>query len=233
MASEFELPSGSRRKILTALAYALGLAILGHALWEIAVRPGITAAESRIRSIVTLGSVAVRDAPYSSAALDPTPLPSLLWLGLVAMVPPLALGMFLSSEMDPLYRRRMIRQVATKAAALQATNKALETSAAIRAVLAKRLWWLRAALVVLVLTVSVITSIASSVVNEAVAVWRTFHANLEMLGPHLTDADRLEFRAAFAGMKTRADYVALHGRLLKMAATSGVTLLQATKHDDQ
>ena len=83
-------------RLLRALGWATLLAVIGNAIWELLVRPGLTKLGRALLDLVTFGSTAAKDTAYSSAALDPYPVAALLILIFLASAP---LGMVLSVPM--------------------------------------------------------------------------------------------------------------------------------------
>src|SRR2546427_8335681 len=70
--------SKNRQRIIGAGFATIILGIIGSGLWDMVVKPGVTGFGRFTLSLFTLGSVTLRNAAYSSAALDPTPLPALM-----------------------------------------------------------------------------------------------------------------------------------------------------------
>ena len=67
--------------------------------------------------------------------------------------------------------------------------------------------------------------VASGVINEAIVLRRVFFANLAICGPFLSETDEKAFRARFAGMKGRNDYLAIRRDLTAFARANHVELL--------
>lgn len=105
---------GRRPALVVAGTVLLG--IVGSGLWDVVAKPGLGWLGRATLNIITFGSEFVRDAAYVSAALDPTPLSSLVLM--VLLVPlPLAFRMFvLSVEFLYPWLRTWVHRVADEAA---------------------------------------------------------------------------------------------------------------------
>ena len=62
------------------IAGMLILGIVGSTLYDLLVKPGLTSAGRQILDAITFGSVTLKNAAYSSAAIDPTPVSALVLL---------------------------------------------------------------------------------------------------------------------------------------------------------
>ena len=66
--------------------------------------------------------------------------------------------------------------------------------------------------------------ISVSILNQAVLVHRVFSANLNICSPYLSPIEQQQFRARFASVKTREDYIHIDNDLKGIAAKNSVTL---------
>ena len=92
------------------------MGLISTGLWDLLFKPGLTHVGRVFLTVITLGSETMRDGAYASAALDPTPLPSLMllllffWGGTIMDrgCTPRRLGrLFLCKEATPQDRRRI------------------------------------------------------------------------------------------------------------------------------
>ena len=64
-----------RKSVVWAILGAIILGAIGSGLWDMLAKPGLGTVGRLLLNIVTLGSKTIRDAAYSSAALNPTAMP--------------------------------------------------------------------------------------------------------------------------------------------------------------
>jgi hypothetical protein len=74
-------------QLTPATVGAITIGVLGSGMWDLLAKPGLGRLSRLAISLVTLGSSAVRDIPYASAALDPASLPGLLIILLLGILP--------------------------------------------------------------------------------------------------------------------------------------------------
>src|SRR2546428_10144040 len=79
------------RSVRSTIWFVILLGVIGNGLWALIFGPGLGAVGRVLLTVGTLGSQTLRDWTYANAALDPTPLPSLMMLILVGMLPILRL----------------------------------------------------------------------------------------------------------------------------------------------
>ncbi|PYS27914.1 MAG: hypothetical protein DMF75_19615 [Acidobacteria bacterium] len=77
-------PPGKKRRIAWVVLGTVILGAVGSGLWDLLMKPGVSRFGRLFLGIITFGSKTLRDSAYSSAALDPTSLPALVILWLVA-----------------------------------------------------------------------------------------------------------------------------------------------------
>ena len=201
-----EPPKGPRARIVKTIAYALTLAVVGHALWEMVISPGVHLAGHGLRTVLTLGSETVKNAPYESAAIDPTPLPGLLLMILAAAAATLAVLKGVFDDLSRLFPR----------------VSGWFAKSASRAKLAGAWSYIASAVIGLGLVASLLTTV--SVVNEAIVIWRVFHSNLSAVESVLPEEECRAFRTRFATMNSRAEFVALNHDMFAAAAKKGLRL---------
>src|SRR2546423_480145 len=91
-----------RKSVVWAILGAIILGAIGSGLWDMLAKPGLGTVGRLLLNIVTLGSKTIRDAAYSSAALNPTALPSLIFLAVGSFLPLyLAFRVFLKEYITP------------------------------------------------------------------------------------------------------------------------------------
>jgi hypothetical protein len=200
---------------LAATSGALIVGALGSGLWDMVFRPGLSGVGRFLLSLATLGSQRLRDSAYDSAALDPRPIADLLTLLTISAIPLWLLG--------TLWGIRSGRSRARRDRAREdgATDKEIAALRERRARASRRRFlFLNAALVILYGYMSVVAAVN----NQSVLIWRQFHANLAILGPHLDPGEHLRLVSRFHAVRTREDYQRLDRALRARAAKTGVAL---------
>jgi hypothetical protein len=90
------------KRIIYYILSAIILGAIGSGVWEIIAKPGLTTLSRTILDILTFGSKTLKDAAYSSAAMNPTPLPSLILLSATKIIPFLiAIYVFMEQFIKP------------------------------------------------------------------------------------------------------------------------------------
>lgn len=208
------------KTILGTIALTLLLGILSSALWDLLFKPGITKFGRILLSIATFGSATIKDFAYAGAALDPTPIPALLVVVLASWAPIFIVALLLGT----MHGHRSADKAFEEAKKVTAGDfEKLKEVMEARITRLQRL--LKRFVGVVLIIVSMFTITTSTVLNQSVAVWRTFHADLAICAPHLTPLEEKQFRARFASMTTRAEYLAISNDLQQVAAKNGVKLL--------
>jgi hypothetical protein len=155
---------------------------------------------------------------YSSAALDPTPLPGLILLLMLCLVPLLfATTFFMVGFVEPVMQRMIIKS------AKKMLDGVSDRAHRVHLLERKRKGVALSGVVVMVLF-GVLTFVGFTLQNNATKVWRAFNANLEIVAAHQTDAESKLARAQFRQMKSKADFERLQVQLDRGAQRSGVTL---------
>jgi hypothetical protein len=212
------------KNILGTIALTLLLGILSSALWDLLFKPGLTEFGRILLSIATFGSTTIKDLAYASAALDPTPIPALLAVVLASWTPVFIVVAIVSVQIGTMYGRQSADKAFEDAKKVTAGDleKLKEVMEARITRLQRFLKWFLGVNLIIVSALSVTTS---TVLNQSVSVWRTFHADLAICAPHLTPLEEKQFRARFASMTTRVEYLAISNDLQQVAAKNAVKLV--------
>lgn len=186
------------------------LGALGNGVWEALVKPGFGWVGQLMNAVASRFDSQV----FTSAALDPTPVAALAVLMLVCMTPFAVSGLLFGLVvripiLDPLIHRSVIKMEASIG-----TEKALRR-------LLKRTALIAACAI---FSLGIVSFIAFSIQNKATVVWRRFHANLDIVTPHITDNNRETLIAKFRLMKSDADFNDLRQLLDSAAAREGKSL---------
>lgn len=213
---------GKSRRLPTALASAIVLGAIGSGLWELLFKPGAGWNGRIVATLVTFGSSRLRDLPYEIAALDPTPLPSLLLL----LVGSVAVGLPLVDQLATVrYRRRLGRAVIDAA-------RGGGGAAAKRSRVRVRLLILRSRdrrhSAIMIALVWALVLVATFLVNHAIFIHRTFYANLRVCSFILSSDEEALYISRFARMRTRSEYSAIARDLRAQARAHGITLHSGT-----
>ena len=179
-------PFWMRRAPITVVGVIL-LGIVGSTVYDLLVKPGITSFGRFILDIITLGSTTLRNAAYSSAALDPTPVTSLVLLqaGLFVVAFP-AVRLIARARNDR--EKEMIRKKLENA--VEGEKDAQEPERLKRKIRKLKIffwaifipWW-------------IVLFVAFAVHNQSVVVWRAFNVNLTILAPQITPDQKAQLCA--------------------------------------
>ncbi len=195
------------------------LGIIGSTLYDLLVKPGLTKFGRFALDVLTLGSKRLLDSSYASASLDPNPVTGLLLLQgalLAASYPAFVmLGKWVAErERDKIEQR-------TKDLPEGDVNAAIERE---RDRLSKKVKRLTLSFWIMFLPWILMAVLAFSVHNQSVLVWRVFNANLVIISPKATPVEIAQFRAKFASMKSKSDYVTLSNTMSTLAKERGIEL---------
>ena len=189
---------GVRLSRVFGIGGALAVSVLGTPVWE-AVKPGVGAAARFFLDTLTLGSNAVRDSVYADASLDPTALPVLHTLLVLSAIQwALLIACMTSVWLTP--RRGRNDETARRAQ--------------------RRFYVLLAGLVL----ISPFYAGQLLLSSESQLIWRTFHTNLTICAPYLSEVEMKNLKARYASMTGRAEYNALAENLQGLATTHGLRL---------
>jgi hypothetical protein len=200
----------------------VGVILLGlicSTLYDLLVKPGLTGFGRFTLDFLTLGSKQMLDSSYASAALDPNPVTGLLLLQgalLAAFMPAFTL---LGKKIGERNRENFEQSI--KGLPEDQVVPKLEIE---RNRLVKRIKRLMISLWILLLPLIVMMLIAFSMHNQSVLVWRVFNANLAIITPVAAPKQIAEFKAMFAQMKSKEEYVLLTSQMTNFAAQHGVQL---------
>jgi hypothetical protein len=200
--SEPQLSKRSRRLIFIIIG-TIVLGAIGSGVWDVLAKPGLSAASRFALNLVTLGSGTVKDAAYSSAALDPYPLPSLIVILILTWLPlwPFATALGF----------RMGRFVANRQQQDKRIHRRLESL-------------ITAAYVLVTIAVLAYAFVFTQIINQAILIRRVFYADLAICSPYISETDEKRLRAHFASVKTRADYDLIAIELKQIATTNKISL---------
>lgn len=208
------------KTVIGTLLLTLALGVISSALWDFLFKPGFTEFGRVALSTLTLGSATIKNFSYASAALDPTPLPALLFVLLGNWLVFGAVGFLYGKKRGQENGERSMEE-----ARQESTGDPQKLAQILkgRLVILDRKW--KRIAITLSIFACVISFVASSVLNQSIAVWRVFHADLKICAPYLASEQEEQFIARFSSMKTREDYIAISNDLLQVATKSGVSLV--------
>jgi hypothetical protein len=205
-----------RRYGPSAAVGAVVVGAVGSGVWELLLQPGLSKGGRLALDVITLGSTAIKDAAYGSAALNPYPVAPLLALMAIILVPTLA-GAFsvgfkrgkrraetFLKSIDSLHKDEQLTRIRTR-------NSSLERGLVV--------------VYVLVAALLVCAWAAYSVANQAVLIRRVFEANMFIVAPHLTELAEEQLWANFATVTTKDEYLALHTAVSEIAQAANVALV--------
>ena len=188
------------------------LGIVGSTLYDLLVKPGLSSFGRFCLDVVTLGSATARNAAYSSAALDPTPVTSLYILQIIIL-----LGFLPAARMveRTLFRTRE-REFESRIENVVPEQRKELIAGEIGRLKRKLRFLTRFFWVVFIVWVGMAV-VAFAIHNQSVVIWRAFHANLEIISPVTTESEAKQLRASFASMQNSSDYQVLRKRMEDIA----------------
>lgn len=220
------LGSGGRfgrfRRIAGPLAGAIVVGVIGSGVWDVIAKPGLSRAGTALIRAVTFGSTAVRDLPFSSAALNPYPLASLVMLLLlvVSVLFP-AVWFLLEAYLRPRVRDHFKRKKDAFRAQAGTPEEAKELLKKWRVRRRKRLALGMAAYYLLLFAWGYV---AAGVLNQAITVRRLDEANRQILAPLITQQELAKLDSEFASITDQAGFLRLHSAMGDIARRRGVSL---------
>lgn len=190
---------------------ALGLGLLGSTLYDALLKPGFGVFTEKLTNFLTFGSQKLVDAPYASAAYDPTALPSLV-LFLVATQ--LACFVLIVSSAKAAFSYFPARDKSKSQSSLKLyVSKYFSENRKKRKLL----------LVILsVLNIVAIMMIFTSF-NKAIIIWRVFQHDLKVISPYIDNQKEEELIAMFSSVKTKSDYLFIQKKMTDTATENGVS----------
>jgi hypothetical protein len=210
------------KTVLGTLVLTLLLGVISSGLWDFLFKPGITKIGRVLLAIVTFGSESIRDSAYASAALDPTPLPALVGVLLASWLPLIVASGLLGKVLGRQSGNRTIQNVEEIAGGDDGKIVELLKKQVNRR--RKLLNWLVGIFLVVLGVISLTTG---AVLNQSIAVWRLFHANIAICSPYIPDVKEKQLRGRFASMTSRQEYMDISGELAEIAKNNGIKLQQA------
>ncbi len=201
----------TKRRLVLGGAGTVLLGAIGSGVWQLIFYPGF----GWFARFLAENSQRLTDAPYASAAMDPTPLSGLVGLFIVSEVPLWLFTAFVLSALIFPFLGWLSRRPLRKAAAGQ---PAIQRHRRFRRVVVP----IAGSMVSLFLFA--VSSTAFSVVNQAVYTWRSFNTNLARCAPYLSEEEEELLVARFRSMKTRREFVEVESQLKRVAAEHHVEL---------
>jgi len=226
--------------VIGAALVTIAFGAIGSGVWELLAKPGLGRLGHLLFSAVTFGSHAARDAVYSSAALDPTPLAALYVLSVLASVPAFLAGALLVWGEARRFMKKLNQRLAAAesvdaasdndpaeeaARRLEQLNKFREELKIERAQLEKQSRIVNAALAVVLIAGIIMAMVGFSILSQAVSVWRTYHANLKICAPFMSSQEIAASEAAFASMKSKDDYDRIDAKFVTIALSHHVSTI--------
>lgn len=205
-----------RRRAPATIAGVVGLGIVCSILYDLLVKPGLSAGARAVLTLATLGSATLRDSAYGAAALDPTPVTPLLLLagGMGVMFAPAVL-VFVGPRTQS--SARQISDGPSDKASLASLRSQVKTlRGSIR----------RSKIVLAVLLALYIPAVlvAFAIHNQSIAIWRVFHADIAIVRPFVSERQAQVWLSRFAQIKTRGEFIVLQAELADVAAANQVEL---------
>lgn len=160
-------------------------------------KPGLSWLARLVLNVAAYFKASIGDLPYSAAAVNPYPLPSLITLGLLAVALPLV-------PVAPLLRfhvRRILRN-----RLWQPEGDTLEDLSRAPARLHRARRIMTAIAVLYSCFLLSVSAVSFSVLNKAILIRRTWDANFDILAGRAAPDDIRQLRARFAAITSRKDY---------------------------
>jgi hypothetical protein len=162
---------------------------------------------SRALNVASLGSAAVRDAPYSSAALNPYPVPPVMLLSIAALVF-ISLNVFLLGKV---YLRLIVRYLRKNQKATNILDRFERTSE--NQAIDKRRMLITLFVSSYIVAFCIAVFIPVGIENEAVLARRLYEADRDIAAPYLTASELTQLQSDFVQIETKAQYKTIMNRL--------------------
>jgi hypothetical protein len=187
------------------------LGAVGSGMWELIFHPDVDWFSKGLSAL----SQHLDDEVFESAALDPRPIGSLIILFLVVQVP-LWIAIFIfAKEFGSSFLERLFDS------SNDLSNKDKRSSI-------EKLYRIKRffGIVCIILSIGLFLAARTgfSVANQAVLIWRVFHANLARCAPYISTEQKELFIARFHSLQNRQQYEALEAELEMIAAKYKVRL---------
>lgn len=198
------------KKTMIAIMGVIIVGLITSGLYDLVVKPGVSFIADWSYNLISVFSETIENAPFSSAALNPTVLPSLIQLIFyVAVLPGSLFGFVLVLAIT--FTRN-----------LKSENKERKSKKSENAKIIILLIVIFVYIIFLFLSLSTIFS----VVNKSIFIYRVFQANIAICTPHIAEDERNKLLAEFAKMESKDDYMAINKRLEDIAKINGIKLRQ-------
>lgn len=208
-----------RRKAPATILGIVILAIAVSVIYDMLVKPGISTASRILLDFLTLGSETIKDFAYERAAIDPTPLSALSLYLILVMVLSFPLLDIVFGYVPVFGVKKRIRELNSKLDdASEEDRKPLEEE--IRGMRAK----LRRKLLLIFVPTVLCVFVFSSIHNQSVLIWRTFHAHVTTVAPYIDESERLHLMSRFSIMTSEADYESIESDIQQIAESAGIQL---------
>lgn len=203
-------------KLALGIVGTLVLGAIGSGIWEVLFRPGL----SRIGEYLISISEKADHTVYQSAALDPTPIPSLILLLFIAQIPVLVMAWFITTGF---FRPRLVKRPRRLDAHSQG-DVSTDAGSSIRRALLSKIRKMAALGATVALLAALLGYFTLSISNSAVFVWRVFHQNLDISRPYLSQAEQDKIVSSFRRMQSKSDFESIKLRLNQVAGRNGLVL---------
>lgn len=210
---ESRLNPGRMRKYILAGVLTVILGAIGSGIWEVIFRPSLNHAGS----LVTRLSEQADNAVFTTAALDPLPVPALFTLLILAQIPMMIAMFFLLDA----FLKYPLRDAFDRWHKKTTRQKGQEEARRIRRKVHRRVALFGSVYFIALYAASYA---GFSILNEGVLVSRVFHRNLAISLPVLSSEQHSYLLAQFASMKTRKDFQNLVDKLDQYARSGNVRL---------
>jgi len=199
------------------------IGVIGSAIYDALVKPSFGVVSNFLFGVFTLGSQQMKDAAYSSAALDPSGLPSLMVL--MFLIVGMAFYVVSTSVASELRRRRFDQN-------FEGPKMPKESLRSPREDLSDKNIKTRKIRILLYLSrISAACFLVSayimiSTLNQSILVWRVHTANLNIIAPYVQVDKILKLKSAFSAVRTEKEFVELYGVMKQIASQNNVQLRQ-------
>lgn len=212
-------PSSIREALLTkkTLLTILGAIIIGlitSGLYDLIVKPGISSMADWSYNFISIFSDKIENAPFSSAALNPTSLPDLFHLLLWTSFIPGSLFSFIFIVTFILIKRIKSADDQDSLIDNKGNNKKIIILISILSINA--------------IIMSILLFAVFSIINKSIAIYRVFNSNLTICTPYIPNTQKLSILSDFSRMDNKSDYLKINSKLEKIAVENNIKLRRET-----
>jgi len=221
MENQDEQKSFWRRNAPITVVGVLLFGLLCNTIYDLLVKPGLSAFGRLALDLLTLGSNTIKDAAYSSAGLDPTPVTGLMILMGALTAASFPAASLISRQLAERDKDKLNQKLENA----QTDEEKKSAEAEIHQQIKKKIKKLKAIFWFIFLPWFAGLWIAFNIHNQSIVIWRIFHANMAIISPYISNIEQLKINASFTKIKCKTDYQKILSSMESIASTHSEKLV--------